>query len=176
MLRRVSDLAASGAPVEVGHAAFASMMDLQWRAMFSAGLDEATSGELHGFAREAVAHSLRPNVSDFFPALAALDLQGIRRKAGKVLAWLYTLIDEQIERRMRERTAGQLPKNDFMDVLLDYRGLEDGRGLDREMLRALLSVVSSFSLSNSRWTISHLKLTLSCLKLHCLKFAITVKC
>uniref|UniRef100_M8B7C1 Uncharacterized protein n=1 Tax=Aegilops tauschii TaxID=37682 RepID=M8B7C1_AEGTA len=50
MLRRVSDLAASGAPVEVGHAAFASMMDLQWRVMFSAGLDEPTSRELHGFA------------------------------------------------------------------------------------------------------------------------------
>lgn len=72
------------APPRVGpggvrrHAAFASMMDLQWRVMFSASLDEPTSRELHGFAREAVAHSLRPNVSDFFPALAAADLQHVR--------------------------------------------------------------------------------------------------
>ena len=43
MLRRVSELAAAGGTVEIGREAFAAMADLQWRAMFSARLDEATS-------------------------------------------------------------------------------------------------------------------------------------
>jgi hypothetical protein len=43
MLRHVLELAASGEAVEADHAAFATMADLQWRAMFSAGLDEVTS-------------------------------------------------------------------------------------------------------------------------------------
>ncbi|XP_044954925.1 geraniol 8-hydroxylase-like [Hordeum vulgare subsp. vulgare] len=121
MLRRVSELAASGAPVEVGHAAFASVMDLQWRAMFSVGLDEPTSRELHGFAREAVAHSLRPNVSDFFPALAAADLQRVRRGFATHLARVYQLIDQQIERRRDARQAGDgdARKDDLLGVMLD---------------------------------------------------------
>ncbi|KAM3406442.1 hypothetical protein ACQJBY_000497 [Aegilops geniculata] len=131
MLRRVSELAASRAPVEVGHAAFASMMDLQWRAMFSAGLDEATSGELHGFAREAVAHSLRPNVSDFFPALAAADLQRVRRGFATHLARVYQLIDQQIEQRRRARQAGDgdARKDDLLDVMLDMSE-EQGKDVD----------------------------------------------
>jgi hypothetical protein len=43
MLRHVLELAASGEAMEADHAAFATMADLQWHAMFSAGLDEVTS-------------------------------------------------------------------------------------------------------------------------------------
>ncbi|KAM3400035.1 hypothetical protein ACQJBY_005112 [Aegilops geniculata] len=132
MLRRVSELAASGAPVEVGHAAFASMMDLQWRAMFSAGLDDATSSELHGFAREAVAHSLRPNVSDFFPALAAADLQRVRRGFATHVARVYQLIDQQIEQRRDARQAGDgdARKDDLLDVMLDMSEEQGGKDVD----------------------------------------------
>uniref|UniRef100_N1QQ45 Cytochrome P450 76C4 n=1 Tax=Aegilops tauschii TaxID=37682 RepID=N1QQ45_AEGTA len=132
MLGRVSELAASGAPVEVGHAAFASMMDLQWRAMFSAGLDEATSGELHGFAREAVAHSLRPNVSDFFPALAAADLQRVRRGFATHVARVYQLIDQQIEKRRNARQVGDgdARTDDLLDVMLDMSEEQGGKDVD----------------------------------------------
>ncbi|KAM0845616.1 hypothetical protein ACQ4PT_056252 [Festuca glaucescens] len=119
MLRHVSDLAASGGTVEVGRAAFAAMADLLWRAMFSAGLDEATSREMHVFAREAVALSLKPNVSDFFPALAAADLQGVRRVFARHLSRVYQLIDQQIEQRKRAQESGtDVRKNDLLDFML----------------------------------------------------------
>jgi len=41
---------------------------------------------------------------------------------------------------MQERAAGEPPKNDFLDLLLDYRGAEDGRGFDRRTLLSLLTV------------------------------------
>ncbi|KAF8657133.1 hypothetical protein HU200_060317 [Digitaria exilis] len=133
LLRRVSGMAEAGPTVEVGRASFAVMMDLQWRAMFSVGLDDAAEGALHDAAHEAVAVSLKPNVSDFFPALAAADLQGVRRRFGRRVAVVYRMIDEQIERRMRgRREAGggrSSGEKDLLDVMLDMSS-EHGKDED----------------------------------------------
>jgi len=145
LVRRVSGMAVAGRPVEVGRAAFAAMMDLQWRAMFSAGLDDAAARALHDAAREAVALSLKPNVSDFFPALAAADLQGVRRRFARRVAMVYQMIDEQIERRMRKRPetgGGSSGEKDLLDVVLDIS--EQGKGdgvviVNREVIRTFLT-------------------------------------
>jgi hypothetical protein len=169
MLRQVSELAAAsgGGTVEVGRVAFAAMADLQWRAMFSAGLDEATSGEMHVFAREAVALSLKPNVSDFFPALAAADLQRVRRVFTRHLARVYQLIDQQIEQRRRDWKAaggGGARKDDLLDVLLDMEeqrkddDVDDGLvNVNREFIRAFLTVSMLMHIPTniSRTTCSH---------------------
>uniref|UniRef100_A0ACD5W6W8 Uncharacterized protein n=1 Tax=Avena sativa TaxID=4498 RepID=A0ACD5W6W8_AVESA len=140
MIHHVSELAAAGATVEVGRVAFAAMADLQWRAMFSARLDEATSSEMHVFAREAVALSLKPNVSDFFPALAAADLQGVRRGFTRHLARVYQLIDQQIEQRRCDRDAR---KGDLLDGLLNMeeQGKDDGDDglVNQDFMRAFLT-------------------------------------
>ncbi|PAN11112.1 hypothetical protein PAHAL_2G142200 [Panicum hallii] len=146
LVRRVSGMAAAGRPVEVGRAAFAAMMDLQWRAMFSAGLDDAAARALHDAAREAVALSLKPNVSDFFPALAAADLQGLRRRFARRVAMVYQMIDEKIERRMRGRReagGGSLPgEKDLLDAMLDMseQGKDDGVvSVNRDVIRTFLT-------------------------------------
>ncbi|KAF0930583.1 hypothetical protein E2562_033579 [Oryza meyeriana var. granulata] len=150
LLRRVSEMAAAsgGAPVQVGHAAFAAMMDMQWRAMFSTGLDDvgAKARVLQDVAREAVALSLKPNVSDFFPALAAVDLQGLRRRFARRVGTVYRLVDEQIEQRMQRRreavgdSAGK--SDDLLDVLLNMSEQEKDDGMvavDRDLMRTFLT-------------------------------------
>ncbi|XP_047093106.1 geraniol 8-hydroxylase-like [Lolium rigidum] len=120
------------------------MADLQWHAMFSAGLDEATSREMHVFAREAVAFSLKPNVSDFFPALAAADLQSVRRVFARHLARVYQLIDQQIDQRSHDRGGGPR-KDDLLDVMLDME--EQGKddvddslvNVNRDFIRSFLT-------------------------------------
>ncbi|XP_047042850.1 geraniol 8-hydroxylase-like [Lolium rigidum] len=122
------------------------MADLQWRAMFSAELDEATSREMHVFAREAVAFSLKPNVSDFFPALAAADLQSMRRVLTRHLERVYQLIDQQIDQRSHVRGGGQR-KDDLLDVMLDMEeqgkddvDLDDSLvNVNRDFIRAFLT-------------------------------------
>ena len=158
LLRRVSELSAAAAeaeaPVEVVHAVFAALMELQWRAMFSAGLDDAAARALHDAAREAVALSLKPNVSDFFPALAAADLQGVRRGFGRRMAIVYRLVDEEIERRMRHRreaagAAGGVSSceltKDLLDVMLDMSSEQGKDGgvmisVNRDVMRTFLAV------------------------------------
>lgn len=145
LLRDVSERAASGTPVKVGHAAFAAMVDLQWRAMFSADLDAAVSLELQDVARQAVALALKPNVSDFFPAVAAADLQGVRRSFARLLGRVYQLVDQQIERRSSSREAGggNGRQSDLLDVMLDMseQGKDDGVvTINRDVTRTFLTV------------------------------------
>uniref|UniRef100_A0A0D9XIT8 Uncharacterized protein n=1 Tax=Leersia perrieri TaxID=77586 RepID=A0A0D9XIT8_9ORYZ len=157
VLDRVSDLASRGEPVEVGRVVFAAMVDMQWRAMFSARLDDGDDGAaasahvLHDAAREAVAGSLKGNVSDFFPVLAALDVQGLRRRFARLVATVYRFIDEEIDRRMQRRRdaagggdggAGGVNSGDLLDVLLDMSEREKGGGMvamDRDVMRTFLA-------------------------------------
>ncbi|CAL5022433.1 unnamed protein product [Urochloa decumbens] len=135
MRRRVSE--STAAPVEVGRVAFEAMADLMWRAMFSSGLDVATLGELHGVAREAVLLALTPNVSDFFPTLAALDLQGVRRGMATQMGRVYELIDQEIDKRRRGPETGS---RDLLEVMLETdQGNIDGVVMNRDTMRAFLT-------------------------------------
>ena len=118
--------------------------------MFSAGLDDATARALHDATREAVALSLKPNVSDFYPALAVADLQGVRRGFGRGMAMVYRLVGEQVERRMRhwrEAAAGvdvSSCEKDLLDVMLDMseQGKDDDGviSVNRDVMRTFLTV------------------------------------
>jgi hypothetical protein len=105
--------------------------------------DRGASGEFMEVIEEFPVAVGAPNLSDFFPAIAPLDPQRLRARLVRVFKKLHTIFDEQIERRMQERAAGDPPKNDFLDLFLDYRGAEDGRGFDRQTLMSLLTVTPS---------------------------------
>ncbi|CAN6301560.1 unnamed protein product [Urochloa humidicola] len=139
----VARLAREGAPVDVGRVAFTTALNLLSCAIFSADLadldDRGASGAFKGVVEEFTVAVGVPNVSDFFPVLAPLDPQRLRARLGKVFDKLHAIFDEQIERRLQERAAGEPPKNDFLDLLLDYRGAEDGKGFCRQTLLSLLT-------------------------------------
>nr|CAB3448983.1 unnamed protein product [Digitaria exilis] len=148
MRRRISKSAtdtAAAKPVEVGGVAFETMAELMWRAMFSCGLDAATLRELHGVAREAVRLALTPNVSDFFPAVAAMDLQGVRRGMAKQVGKVYELIDQEIDkrRRAREETGGgggivDEQEVDLLGVMLDMWEVDE-EVMNRDIMRTFLT-------------------------------------
>ncbi|CAL4930103.1 unnamed protein product [Urochloa decumbens] len=132
----VARLARDGAPVDVGRAAFTTALNMLSCAIFSADLadldDRAASGAFKGIIEEFTVAVGVPNVSDFFP----------------------------IERRLQERATGEPPKNDFLDLLLDYRGAEDGRGFCRQTLLSLLtdlfSAGSDTSAATVEWAMAEL--------------------
>lgn len=94
-----------------------------------------------------------PNLSDFFPAVAPLDPQRLRKRLASVFTRLHAIFDEQIERRERERDAGEPPKNDSLDVLLASRGPEGEESLDRQTLRSLLTDLFTAGIDTSSGTV-----------------------
>jgi cytochrome P450 len=154
LLRDVSEAAAAsgsgGAPahVSVRRAAFTAMVRLLWRVMFSDDdeLGEAESKGLQDSVREAIMLVMTPNVSDLFPAVAAADLQGVRRRMAALIRKAYQLMDPRIERRMRARGSGggDARRNDLLDAMLDMSEQDDDDGggatINRDVIRAFYTV------------------------------------
>ena len=93
------------------------------------GLNEATN--------ELMRLLVKPNVSDVFPVLERLDLQGIERDVKSVLKMIYGVLDSAIEdRRNRMVTAGVSPgtdegkevRKDFLQFLLELINVDNGDG------------------------------------------------
>nr|CAB3496496.1 unnamed protein product [Digitaria exilis] len=153
-----------GAPVDVGRVVFTTVLNLISCTVFSADLadldDRGVSGAFKGVIGEFMVLVGVPNASDFFPVLAPLDPQRLRKRLAKVFNKLHAIFDEQIEKRLQERAAGNDPKNDFLDLLLDYRGAEDGQGFDRLTLLSLFtdlfSAGSDTSAATIEWTMAEL--------------------
>ena len=88
-------------------------------------------------------------MSDFFPAVARLDLQGVERDMKKVLKFIYGVFESAIEdRRNRLATAGPssgtAERNDFVQFLLELNaGNGDGiaTGINNDEVRAVILVL-----------------------------------
>ncbi|WVZ72139.1 hypothetical protein U9M48_020648 [Paspalum notatum var. saurae] len=157
-VRRMAALQ-QGTPVDVGRVAFTTSLNLLSRTIFSCDLtnldDHAGSKEFQELVAAVMEAAGSPNLSDVFPALAWADLQGMRRRLAQMFARLHQLFDLQVDRRLRERDAGEPRKNDFLDVLLDA-----DVGLDRDTLRTFftdLFVAGSDTTSNTvEWAMTEL--------------------
>ncbi|CAM0150448.1 unnamed protein product [Urochloa decumbens] len=173
LVSHVERVARGGMPVAVGRLAFATAINLLSSTIFSADVANLGDGKgslespFPGVLAELNTTVGLPNVSDFFPEIARLDPQGIRRRIEGLFQRLHDMIDDRIELRLRERaaTAGnkEPPANkNFLDVLLDYRGTDDGKGFDRQTLLSLLSDLFSAGTDTSaatvEWAIAELLL------------------
>ncbi|CAN6363739.1 unnamed protein product [Urochloa humidicola] len=130
LVRVVSDHAARGAALDVGAAALGILA----RTMFSGDLDAAAAREVSAVVDEASVLAAGPNVSDFFPALAAADLQGVRPRMARLVRRMYAIVDEQIEKRERGRAAGEPRKNDLLDVMLDKVGEVEDESTESDVI------------------------------------------
>lgn len=67
-----------------------------------------------------------PNVSDLFPWIRWLDLQGLRRRSnrdlGKTLEISSGFVKERLEERKHKKGRSSNERKDFLDVLLDFEG------------------------------------------------------
>ncbi|XP_039044601.1 flavonoid 3'-monooxygenase CYP75B137-like [Hibiscus syriacus] len=81
-----------------------------------------------------------PNVSDIFPVLRPLDLQGIESKTKKLLSWFYEFLESVIEQRRKAGEAEQQEESkDFLQQLLELNQRGDAKAsLSMTEIKALL--------------------------------------
>lgn len=159
LVSHVTRLAREGTPVAVGGLAFTTALNLLSSTIFStdlADLDDrhVKPGEFKAILAELNVTVGLPNLSDFIPEVAWLDLQGLRRRIEGLFHRLHAIMDEQIERHMLDRAAtGDPTKKNFLDVLLDYRNTDDDQGFERQTLLSLLSDLFSAGTDTSSATV-----------------------
>uniref|UniRef100_A0A0A9AQP2 Cytochrome P450 n=1 Tax=Arundo donax TaxID=35708 RepID=A0A0A9AQP2_ARUDO len=144
LVDHVRRLARDGTAVDIGRVAFATSLNLLSRTIFSCDLtnldNRGGSKEFHEVVTDIMEAAARPNLSDFFPALAAVDLQGWRKRLARLFARLHQVFDAEVDRRLRCREAGEPRKDDFLDLLLDAAMRDgDAAALDRDTLRSLFT-------------------------------------
>uniref|UniRef100_A0A0E0K1E2 Cytochrome P450 n=1 Tax=Oryza punctata TaxID=4537 RepID=A0A0E0K1E2_ORYPU len=116
----------AGEEVMFGEAIYSGVLNLVSSSFFSVNMAGVGSEKAHGLRElvedlvEAVA---KPNVSDLFPFLRHLDLQGLRRRTEKHLARAFDILDGIIDRRLASATSNTENRThrhgDFLDALLD---------------------------------------------------------
>ncbi|KAK1323797.1 Geraniol 8-hydroxylase [Acorus calamus] len=76
-----------------------------------------------------------PNLSDYFPILRRMDLQGRRRRLRANFQKLYVYFDKMIDGRLRHASANAT-RSDFLDVLLQSLQRSE---IDRATIKSLLT-------------------------------------
>lgn len=106
-----------GAPVNVGEMMFSGVLNVIMRMLWG----RTVKGEFREVVGEITELLGKPNVSDFFPGLAWMDLQGLSKQYKKVSMKLEVLFDKIIQEEMMANivNGGDLGKaTNFLQVLL----------------------------------------------------------
>ncbi|KAJ8420002.1 hypothetical protein Cgig2_016519 [Carnegiea gigantea] len=114
----VKDCCEKGLAVNIGKAAFTTALNLLSNTFFSMNLsayDSSGSQEFKDLAWHIMEEIGRPNVSDFFPLVKALDLQGVRRRVSTSFRKMLKVFDKIIDERLRHHIGS---KDDVLDTLL----------------------------------------------------------
>uniref|UniRef100_A0A0V0HFT2 Putative ovule protein n=1 Tax=Solanum chacoense TaxID=4108 RepID=A0A0V0HFT2_SOLCH len=139
----------TGESVNIGQAAFETMINLLSNAIFSKDVVDpyANSGkEFKDVVWNVLEESGKPNFADYFPLLKRIDPQGIRRRIGKHFDKLLHqiikgLVDERLEQRRKSPNGS---RTDFLQVMLNTSE-EDPQAIDRNHIQHLCLVALNFS-------------------------------
>ncbi|XP_044962306.1 oryzalexin D synthase-like [Hordeum vulgare subsp. vulgare] len=123
----------AGQEVNIGHVLYHGMFDLLTNTLFSIdGQDK-----LRDLMEEIVGLLAEPNVSDMYPLLRVLDLQGLRRWTGTHMNRVFLVLEKIIDTRLVEGKHHQ----DVLDALLAL--MTTGKLSRREVKAMLFDILAA---------------------------------
>ncbi|WCJ36607.1 cytochrome P450 family 76 subfamily G polypeptide 1 [Euphorbia peplus] len=141
-----------GEAVNIGDIVFANVFNTLSNLLFSedlVGLED--DGKAKSTIWKLMENMMSPNVSDFYPVIEALDLQGLKRKVSICLQEMFGIWEIYVKER-RERPAAKT-KADFLDVFL-------ANGFDDDQINWLvlefLSAGTDTTTTTIEWAIAEL--------------------
>ncbi|CDP10329.1 unnamed protein product [Coffea canephora] len=154
----------NGEAVEIGEAAFTTILNILSNTLFSVDFgnyESNSSRELKEIISGVVDTIAKPNLSDFFPVLRAIDPLGIRRQTKFYFGKLLQKFEEIIRQRLqeREKSLAYLRRNDLLEVLLDLTQQQKSEWGIEEIKHLLLDLfLAAFDTTSStvEWAIAEL--------------------
>ncbi|KAM5572763.1 hypothetical protein ABKV19_012691 [Rosa sericea] len=118
-----------GALIDLGQCAFSITMRMSWGGTLQGEKKSDAGSEFRKVVEEMIELLEKPNVSDFFPALARFDIQGIGSQAKKLLSVTEKIFDSAIEAQMNKAQNERVPQNHeekgFLQFLLENNNHQD---------------------------------------------------
>ncbi|KAE8708638.1 CYP706 protein [Hibiscus syriacus] len=137
----------AGSPVNVGEQMFLTILNVVTSMLWGGTVEGEARASLGAEFRQVISETTEllgmPNISDFFPTLAPLDLQGAVKRMKKPMDKLNAIIENIIDQRLKkERESGSssaLEFKDFVQFLLQLKDDEDSKTpLTMDHIKALL--------------------------------------
>ncbi|KAK9276596.1 hypothetical protein L1049_006131 [Liquidambar formosana] len=159
-----------GKPIDVGKVTFSTVVNatgsMVWGGMLDGEKGSDQSGGFRAVVSELMVLLAKPNVSDFFPVLARLDIQGVERKTKKVTRWIerifYFKVDQRMKMDMDEgEGSGKGEGKDFLQFLLQLKEQEaTGTSITLAQIKALLADIMSGGIdttaSTAEWVMAEI--------------------
>jgi cytochrome P450 len=146
-----------GEVVKIGEVVFATVFNMLSNVMMSRdfiGLGEDSSGGvMKSMVRRLMEVGSAPNLSDFFPVLGGLDLQGLKKRSAELVVRIFAMWEPVIEERRRERRSSVSSHQDFLDSLLDNAFSNDQIN---QLFVELFSAGTDTSTSTVEWAMAEL--------------------
>ncbi|KAL5538037.1 hypothetical protein UlMin_044522 [Ulmus minor] len=156
-----------GEEIDIGDLGFVTVINAVMSMLWGGKLEGENVAIVDGVEFKRAAGKLmvlfgRPNVSDFFPAIAWLDLQGIERETREIKDLFEVMFDSAIEKRRKlnnmEETRDGDERKDFLQFLLELHDAE--MSITTDQLKALLmdTVVGGTDTTTTvvEWTMAEL--------------------
>ncbi|KAK9177380.1 hypothetical protein WN944_029402 [Citrus x changshan-huyou] len=123
LLAYVEENCRAGKAIDFGQAAFNTSLNLLSNTIFSIDLVHPNEREFRDIVLGMMKEAGKPNLSDNFPLLKKLDLQGIRRRntlhASKMFEALDRLIDQRLKKRQEPSCSASTESKDMLDTVLN---------------------------------------------------------
>ncbi|XP_059276094.1 probable (S)-N-methylcoclaurine 3'-hydroxylase isozyme 2 [Lycium ferocissimum] len=113
-----------GQVVNLGELVFATMLNMLSNVLISkdmVNLEKETEedGGMESLVRGIVEVNSAPNISDFYPILGKLDLQGLQKKFIDLMTKIRSKWEPILEERRNSKESGSSSQQDFLQTLLD---------------------------------------------------------
>ncbi|KAG2677463.1 hypothetical protein I3760_12G098700 [Carya illinoinensis] len=140
LLAEIRQSSITGEVVDIGGAAFKTVLNLLSNTVFSVDLadpNSETAREFKEITRNIMIEAGKPNLADYFPMLKKIDPQGITQRLTVHFGKLIELFDRMISQRLQLRKMpGYITNNDMLDTLLNISE-ENNDEMDRTKIRSL---------------------------------------
>ncbi|XP_021754035.1 geraniol 8-hydroxylase-like [Chenopodium quinoa] len=122
LLSYVQKCSETNTTVDIGQAAFTTILNLLSSTFFSVNLGDLSSEFTHEFkqtVRCIMDEAGKPNFADYFPILKKIDPQGIRRRMSVHFQKMIDLFNSMIEQRLQGQISSDTTQSyNFLDALL----------------------------------------------------------
>ncbi|KAG9143516.1 hypothetical protein Leryth_026884 [Lithospermum erythrorhizon] len=149
--------ASEGKVVQVRQIIFATIFNMLSSILLSRDLvsleEEVEDRKMKGLMRRVTEILMEPNISDIFPALNSLDLQGVHKKGKKLWKEIWDIFEPLVEEKRLRKSKENAEKQDFLDTLVALQFSDDEV---QELLVELFSAGSDTSTSTIEWAMAEL--------------------